>query len=123
MTVNNVERKGFISAYSSQIILHCWRTSGQDSHRAGTEAGADTEAMMRLLSGLLLMSFSACFILALRTTISGVTPPMHSELNPLILIKKVYHRLAHKPINWVGGIFSIEISQCSKMALAWVKLA
>ena len=68
-------------AYNSRLLFIIKgsqdRNLKQDSKLQGRkpEAGADAEAMEGvLLMGLLLMACSACFVIELRTTCSGVVP-------------------------------------------------
>lgn len=54
-----------------------------------------------LLTGLFLVTCSACFLIAPKTTISGVAPPAVSCALPYqSSIKTLYRRLTHRPICW-----------------------
>jgi len=65
--------------YSSHfhIAVHSQRKSGQElTEGRNLEAGADAEAMEGvLLTGLLSLACSGCFVIELRTTSQGMAPP------------------------------------------------
>jgi hypothetical protein len=69
---SNLASKGF------HIIVHHQRISGQELKQSrNLEAGADAEAMEGwvLLTDLLLMACSACFLIEPRTTSPVMVPP------------------------------------------------
>lgn len=72
-----------------------------------------------LLIDLLLMAFSACFLLELRTTCPGVEPPTVSWALPYqLLIEKMLHRLAYCRILWRCFLCYILSSQMSRLVLS-----
>ena len=112
MTKGNLERKGFIAF---QIVVHHWR-------RSETQTGQEPEGRRSyrghrgvLLTGLLLMAYSACLLIVPRTTSSWVAPlTMGWALPHQSLISNVPYRLAYDP--------SYEIIFLSFPPLRWLYL-
>jgi hypothetical protein len=74
----------------------------------------------KLLTGLFLMAFSACFLIEPRTTSPRMVPPtMDCTLPHQLLIKAMPYSLAHNPIFWRHILIEAPSSQ---MTLACVKL-
>jgi hypothetical protein len=110
MTKGNLKRKIIISAYSS--ISQSITEERQGRNKAGTKKHHGGV----LLTGLLFMACSACFLQELRTTHLVVAPPTVGWALPhLSFIKKMPNRLAYR------GIFSIQ-SPSSQMTPICVKL-
>lgn len=90
-------------SYMSWATVH-WEKRRQEYKEGwNLEAAADIEAMrVVLLIGFLQMAWSACFLMAPRTTSLRVAPIMVSELGPSYqpTIKKMHHKLAHRPVEW-----------------------
>jgi len=88
-----------------QATVHHWGKSGQ---KPGSRSWCRGHGGA-LLTGLLLMACSACFLIPSRTTFRGVAPPSMAGFPPppcQSLIKKTPHRLASSQSG--GSIFSIE---------------
>jgi hypothetical protein len=83
-----VERVNFILHLRSYSIA-------EGSLGRSLEAGADAEATEERCS----LACSACFLLAPRTASLGMAPPTMGQALPhQSSIKKMYHRLAHRPV-------------------------
>jgi hypothetical protein len=69
------------------LHFHHERKSGQKLKQGrNLEAGADAEAMEgMLLTGLLSMTCSACFVIELKTTSPGIAPPKMGWASPTII--------------------------------------
>jgi hypothetical protein len=86
MTKKQVGEQRVYSAYTYvHIAIHHQRKSGQELNQGrNLEAGADAEAMeAMLLTGVLPLACSACFLIEPRTTSPGMTPP---TMGPPLLI-------------------------------------
>ena len=88
---SNLRRKGLIAACDSiaQSITGTWRQ----------------ELMERpwrvQLAGLFLMACSACFLIITQdTSIEVALPTVSYALLYQLSVKKMHHRLAHKPVWW-----------------------
>ena len=99
MTKNNLRRKGFISAPSSTSQSLIEGNHGRNSRH---EPGGRSWCWGRegtLFTDLLLIARSAWLLVAPRATCSGmVLPAVSWDLPYLSPIKKMYHRLAHRPM-------------------------
>jgi hypothetical protein len=89
---NKLEKKEFIWL----ILPHC-RTSLKE-----VRTGTQTEAHGRmLLTGLLFMTFSFCFLIQPKTTSQGMAKPTLGRTLPhQSLIEKMLYRLAYSLILW-----------------------
>lgn len=77
-----------------QLIASNYSASPRDIRNLEAEAGAREEGLVTVL---LLMTCSACFLTVFRTTSPGLAPT-HSELTPPTSIKKMHHGLPHRPV-------------------------
>ena len=82
MTKKQVGQERIYLAYTIQIIVHHWRKSGQEPKQGwNLEAEIDAEAMevgRVLLTDLLPMACSVCFLVEPKTTRSGMVAPTMS---------------------------------------------
>ena len=114
---NKLGRKVFIWLMI-HITIHHRRDRDRNLSRAGTWS---QEFMQRpwsmLLTGLLLMAYSACFLIEPRTTAQGCPHTRWVGASPISLWLRQYCRLACSPILWRhflkwGSLFSDDFSLC-----------
>lgn len=96
---SNLGMKGFILFYNSQGTVHHWGKAGQEL-KAGSW-GRNWSYGGVLLTGLLLLTPSVCFLMNSRTTYPGMTPPtVDCGLSHQLIILKMPQRLAYQLIWW-----------------------
>ena len=107
------------ASWGKGLFPHCssLKEWGQ-APKTGQEPGSSSQCRDHgsiLLTDLLLMAFSACFLIEPRTTSPGVSLPTMSWALPLqSLIKKMSHRLVCSPILWRHLLLEVSSSQTAQ---------
>lgn len=75
-----------------------------------------------VLTGLLLITFWACFIIQIRTTAQGgKLSPMEWAFLHQSSMKKIHHRLSYRPTLWRHSHFNIPLSKGLFLLSSWHK--